>query len=375
MLSRAKQLVLAALAGVGIWVPAVQAQPSNNFRVPPAAQNQAAFNAGATLGSAAGAQAGFQVGAMNTPYYASSLYGPVQTPANGYLTGAASVIGAQSQFMLSTEQAKLTREDVNRSRMDTRRKSIEQWMWERNTLPTLEDDRERDRMQQLRRSRNDPPATEIWSAKALNDLFSNIQRAQATGVPGPTVPLDSQTLSLINVTTGATAGSLGLLRDGGKLTWPFVLRKSTYEVGRKKLDQLAPQAFMQVQANDLSPDTLQAMTDAVKSLDDQLDQDVSTLTPNDFIKGKRYLNEMKGSLKTIQDPNAVHYATRKWAAKGNTVAELVADMSRQGLKFAAATQGDEAAYTALYRALVTYDVNLGGPSMRTMATGPGGAMP
>src|SRR6266550_5743546 len=100
MLLRAKQLVLAALAGVGIWVPAVQAQPSNNFRVPPAAQNQAAFNAGATIGSAAGARAGFQAGAINTPYYAAGAYPTIQDPANGYLTGAASVISAQSQFML-----------------------------------------------------------------------------------------------------------------------------------------------------------------------------------------------------------------------------------------------------------------------------------
>lgn len=371
MYSRTKSLLLVALAGLGTSA-SVQAQGSNNFRVPPAAQNQAAFNAGATIGSAAGARAGFQAGAINIPYYAAGAYPTIQDPANGYLTGAASVISAQSQFMLSTEQAKLTREQVHRSRLDTRRKSYEQWLWERNNLPTLEDERERDRMQQLRRSRNDPPATEIWSAKALNDLLSNIQRVQTTSGPGATVPLDADTLRLINVTSGATAGSLGVLgRDGGKLTWPFVLRKSVYEAGRKSLDELAPQAFKQVLANNLNPDTLQAMTDAVAALDAQIDQDVSTLTPNDFIKAKRYLNELKGSLKTIQDPNAVNYATRKWSAKGNSVAEMVADMSRQGLKFAPATQGDEAAYTALYRALVTYDVNLAGSTMRAMAAPPG----
>ena len=112
----AKSLLLAALTGLGT-AASVQAQGYNNFRVP---QNQAAFNAGATLGSAVGARAGFQAGAINTPYYAAGVYPTIQDPANGYLTGAASVISAQSQFMLSTEQAKLTREDVRRSRLGVR---------------------------------------------------------------------------------------------------------------------------------------------------------------------------------------------------------------------------------------------------------------
>src|SRR5205807_7845208 len=82
MFFRTRTLLLAALAGLGASA-SVQAQGYNNFRVP---QNQAAFNAGATLGSAAGARAGFQAGAINTPYYAAGAYPTIQDPANGYLT-------------------------------------------------------------------------------------------------------------------------------------------------------------------------------------------------------------------------------------------------------------------------------------------------
>ena len=40
--------------------------------------------------------------------------------------------------------------------------------------------------------------------------------------------------------------------------------------------------------------------------------------------------------------------------EGNTVAELVANMTGQGLRFAPAASGDEPSYTALHRAMVTY---------------------
>jgi len=46
------------------------------------------------------------------------------------------------------------------------------------------------------------------------------------------------------------------------------------------------------------------------------------------------------------------------------VQELVAFMSENGLKFSAATSGEESAYSALYQSMLRY--TLGGHSMSTM---------
>jgi hypothetical protein len=56
------------------------------------------------------------------------------------------------------------------------------------------------------------------------------------------------------------------------------------------------------------------------------------------------------------------YFTDKFAAKGKTVPELIQFMAKKGLKFAPATGGDEAAYSALYNYLVGYalQANQGG---------------
>ena len=54
-------------------------------------------------------------------------------------------------------------------------------------------------------------------------------------------------------------------------------------------------------------------------------------------------------------------------AQGSTVPELVQYMSREGLTFAAATSGDETAYTSLYRAMADYDTLVGQRTMTAAA--------
>ena len=65
---------------------------------------------------------------------------------------------------------------------------------------------------------------------------------------------------------------------------------------------------------------------------------------------------MKEALKLLEKPHAGYYFSGKFSARGKTVAELIQHMSYQGLRFAPAVAGDEAAYENLHRALVVYDV-------------------
>ena len=58
------------------------------------------------------------------------------------------------------------REQVRQGRIDNRRRSFDEYLYERERRPSQEDERERARLENLRRSRNDPPITEIWSGLA-----------------------------------------------------------------------------------------------------------------------------------------------------------------------------------------------------------------
>ncbi len=302
-----------------------------------------------------GNRARFSSVPMTTPAYTTNPYWPQYNgPYGGYLSGAADVINAQGQMMVSQQQAYLMREQVRQASIDTRRKNMDEYLYERAVAPTTEDERERFRLEQLRRSRNDPPLTEIWSGKALNDLLLGIQQQQAKNIRGPDVPLQQDTLDRINVTSGATSGSVGVLRDGGKLRWPFVLKGSAYKEDRLKLDKLAFDATRQAQAGAVDADTLQGMTEAATNLRATLRDNVAEISPNDYISGQRFLNEIDSTIRTLQDPNIANYVTHKWAAKGNNVGELVQQMSSQGLRFAPAVSGDQSAYVSLHTAMVAY---------------------
>jgi hypothetical protein len=94
----------------------------------------------------------------------------------------------------------------------------------------------------------------------------------------------------------------------------------------------------------------------LQGLQDALLREISEMAPPDYIESKRFLNNLSEAVKALSDPNIQNYLTGKYAAKGRNVAELVDNMTKvQGLQFAPASPGDEAAYRALYRALQTYD--------------------
>jgi hypothetical protein len=289
-----------------------------------------------------------------TPVYPTNPYVQYNGPVGGYLSGAADVINSQGQFLTSTQQAYAMREQTKQASIVTRRKNFDENLYERANAPTLEDERERARIENLRRSRNDPPITEIWSGKALNDLLLAIQQQFTRKIEGPRIPLEPAVVSHINVTGSQTGGSLGLLRQDGRLDWPFVLKSPQFQSEREKLDQLSYQAYKQAGTNSVGFDTVQGMTKNVNSLSAKLKQNVDSISANDYIKAQRFVRELNETITILQDPNVAKYVNQTWAAKGNTVAELTQGMTQQGVRFAPATTGDQAAYVAVHSAMVAF---------------------
>jgi hypothetical protein len=59
----------------------------------------------------------------------------------------------------------------------------------------------------------------------------------------------------------------------------------------------------------------------------------------------------------LRQPDAAGYFSPTYSPKVKTVQELVRYMTKNDLRFAPATTGDEAAYLVFYRALASYDVS------------------
>jgi hypothetical protein len=283
-------------------------------------------------------------------------------------TDLGNLIRAQGQFMIDNQKAQLMQQEVRAKKMENRRAQLEQWMWERDNLPTANDERERAQRAALRRSRNDPPVTEIWSAKALNDLLADCKKSFfiSEGQAVINAPLPPELLAKINVSNGRGDGNLGLIKSG-KLAWPMLLRRSIFNIERERMDQLIVVMVMRAGEGNLDPDLLDEAFQRAEELNNKLVRlsksrnELGYFNPTQYLDARRFLEQLEHALKGLLEPNAGDYLTGKYAAKGPTVKDLVEHMKNNGLQFAAATPGGYEAYAALYQALRDFNVSISPP--------------
>jgi hypothetical protein len=285
-------------------------------------------------------------------------YGPstwMQTPMQGYMNGAANITTANAQYQMTIQQAKLAREEARRSALQTRKASIQERQYELSLQPSAEELRQKDLAMRLQIARNNPPKTVIWSGEALNQLLRAIKDGQSHGLIGPDVPLAPEVVKHINITTGTTYGGVGVLKDGGKLTWPFALRQPFFDEERNKLDKLFQQAVQQAPSGQIDIALLDSLGNTLKELQRAIDAKVDDISPGEYIEASRYARDLKSGYQVLQQSDVAKFFKPAWTPQGSTVAELVQQMTKEGLSFGPATAGEESYYTVLHRALVDYD--------------------
>jgi hypothetical protein len=308
---------------------------------------------GGGLGAGAYPGAGQYSSPYGNPY--SSLY---PDPNGAYLEGTANVINAQGRFMVSEPLAYQIREQARGERVANRRKAFDQYLYEREKTPSVEEERQRAQLDQLNRSRNNPPVTEIWSGKALNDILNDLRKLAASGdlATGRTVPLPLDEAGLKHINVTKDGGSIALLRNDGYFDWPLALNDPESEGQREQLLVCARAAVRQAEFNGrVDPVMLREMAGDVDGLHKHLRQRAKDLSPSEYIEANTFLRHFDQALRALCQPDVGNHFTGKYALKAGTVAELVQQMVDKGLQFAPALPGDESAYSALHQALATYD--------------------
>lgn len=291
-------------------------------------------------------------------------------PAYGYngryggaMTGMANLVSAQGQYQIDNQQAQLMSQDVERSRMDTRKMFLQQQQYERSLEPTAPELIEQQRQLRLRTAMNDPPLPIITSGEALNVLMKDIRAKQIRGAGAPPVPIDQSMLSQVNV-AGSAGGNIALFKDGGKLKWPFAMQEKSYDESRATFEKAVQDAMMQVQAGGLKADTYRTMNSTIDALQATVDRNARAASLSDTIAAQRYMDELKDGVQALQDPSATNYFTKKWTAQGQDVSQLVQYMTVQGLTFAPALPGEESAYRSVHFSMVAYNTAIDQQSAR-----------
>jgi hypothetical protein len=304
---------------------------------------------------------GYDPSYSSNPYYNSSYYGD---PYGGGLTGAANALAAQGKFEIDFQKARLTNQEVERSKIDTRRKIYDEWLYERANTPTIVDIQERMLKSEQRRAVLGMPQAEVLNAHALNILLDDLAKRGNWNGRDPYGPLDPDLLKQVNVTSGT--GNVGLLKnlkEGTPLTWPVPLQGSAYQDEVRRLNQKAAEAVKLVQSTGQADTaTINDMKQDLARLRGKLAIHVNDLTPSQSVEANRYLNQFNEAVRALEQPGVADYFGDKFAAKGKTVPDLIQYMQKHGLHFAPAVGGDEAAYAALYNALVGYALQAGAGS-------------
>jgi len=219
---------------------------------------------------------------------------------------------------------------------------------------TPEQERERVHQQELTWSRSELPENETTSATALNILLADLQRLQTRAPRGADVELDPAVLASINVVVGGTNGNIGVLKHDGRIPWPATLSGSDFDAERQRVDSSIAKAMDEASAGKAV--NVQGLTDAMGNIQRRLATKIEEIPTPEYIRAKRLLSSLDDAVKALREPDAANYFNQVYAAKGQTVAQLVQYMSRADLRFAPAVAGDEAAYQLLHRALAEYDL-------------------
>jgi hypothetical protein len=285
-------------------------------------------------------------------------YGSYIPPYAAELMGYGDLTRATGDYWKAIQQARISREQSRQMALETQRKRIELERWYDQVRPTAPKVRDREMATDLERARKDPPPTEVWSGRALNELLRSVQHHKLSRTGSPS--LDEDVLKNINLSDKASRGNIGMLKDGGRLSWPTSLQESPFDEARKRLSRNIRRAVDQVK-NDkepVEPALLKDINADFKALNSTLSDSADELSPAQYIEARRYLNRLGEAITALSDSRVVHSLDNSRSVKARNVAELVSHMTREGLAFAPATPGDEAAYNALYVALRNYEASL-----------------
>ncbi|HVS39901.1 MAG TPA: hypothetical protein VMS17_30365 [Gemmataceae bacterium] len=295
------------------------------------------------------------------PYggYSPWGYPGYQGAVGGALNGYANVISAAGQAEISNQQARMVQTQADMSRIDYRNAIINQEKYEQALQPTTLELRQKQQWQALQSARNNPSSTEIWNANALNALFTALQGAQRAGLRADPVFIDPDVLHHTNLTTGVTSGAgAGMLKNITKIQWPFALQSPPFKESADKVDALCLKAVEEVKADGrVSAPTFDQLMKTTSALDDTVGSN-QELSPADYIQSKGFVDQLLNSIQSLKDPNVAKYLNGAYAAQGPTVADLVDQMTSQGLSFAPATPNDQPQYKVLYQAMLSYDYRL-----------------
>ena len=288
-------------------------------------------------------------------------YGYGAYPAyGGYWQGQAQMLDAYGNLGISQEQARIVREQANQAKLDTKVKTIDVMGYERAHKYWLSDEQIDVKAKQVQVAMNNPPIQEITSGRALNTLLGYLDRVMTMGGHGPAMPIDPQVVKSMNVNNGTSdGGNTGMLKEINNLQWPL----ATEGPDQKQLDSMLKQAAYDGAKGPIAPATISKMNKMADAVQQQVRLKFynNEVDGSDYLDGNRFLERVRSAISALKQPNIASMLGGQLSCQGDTVEQVVWNMTSKGLSFTSAQPGQESAYISMHRAFVNFGLIAGIP--------------
>lgn len=234
------------------------------------------------------------------------------------------------------------------------RKAFDRWALDRDQQ--LSANEAQRKQEDLKRSLGNPSSGDLSSGIALNAIIDALEGSVDKLKTVHSTAVDGAFLTRLNFTRGS--GSVGLLRNGGKIEWPAVYAKLTPADDVAKMqaqvERFLQQAYSQVsETGKGDAEVLKNLALSISSLTELSSAGAKSLTFGENVDVKRFLKSLEDSVAFLKQPDAADWLPGKQKVNPQTVAELAQTMIEKKVRFAPAVVGNDYAYATMHRALVT----------------------
>jgi hypothetical protein len=286
--------------------------------------------------------------------YPYPYYNPYANPYRGAgaaLSGSADVMRAYGDVINDQEKARITREQANQAKLDTKKQAFDLMMYEKANTPTYTETLTQEKAQILTRLMNFPTKSEVADGKSLNVMLPFLQSLSSGGTQGQPVPIAQSMVNLLNI-SGSGTSSVGMLRDGGQVEWPVALSGAN----QKALDKLLPQAYNAAAAGKLTPKLMKDVRAELTTMRERMRTQLQKeeIETSSYLQCIEFYNALESSVNALEKPDARKQLAGAYSPRARNVQELVDFMTDNGVQFAPATPGNENAYQVVHDAFVRY---------------------
>ena len=283
------------------------------------------------------------------PYYPYPNYDPYGS------MGQAELLRAYGSTVNSFEQARILREQALQARLDTKKKAFDLDIYIKANTPTAAQERERIEKLTLKRMQTASLPGEVSSGKALNFLVNNLRKNAKNKTAIDPIVLTETVLSHLNVTKHQYG--LGILREGGRVTWPTVLTEKLTLEQQRALDRQLQAAVRDAYAGKVDVPAIRDQQAGFEKMRRELIDRANEIPTGQYSDARRFLNEI------IQAHTALEKGEAVWQAKylhriegGKSIQDVVEFLIDNALNVGPAGPNDESEYRAIYAAIANFDI-------------------